>query len=87
MCLLFQKYYQGSDLKNCDLFISFPVHFAENPSKNSKRKSCQKSSTLFFRGVINGKAAALPALPKFLDTLTLSHSGWQIMPNHWFCLT
>ena len=27
------------------------------------------------RGVINGKAGKAPALPKFSDMLTLSHSG------------
>ena len=36
MCLLFQKYYQGSDVKNCDLFISFPFHFAEIHLKIAK---------------------------------------------------
>ena len=29
VCYFRNKYYQGSDLKNCDLFISFPVHFAK----------------------------------------------------------
>ena len=38
------------------------------------------------RGVINGKAGEAAALPKFLDTLTLSHPGGQIMPTHWLCL-
>ena len=42
---------------------------------------------LKFRGVINGKAGKTAALPKFSDTLTLSHSGGQITTTHWFCLT
>ena len=48
-----------------------------------------KSEYYYNRGVINGKAGKAAALPKFLDTLTLSQSGGegQIMPNYLLCLT
>ena len=42
------------------------------------------------RGVINGKAGKVAALPKLSDMLTLSQpgkgGGQTIMPTHWLCL-
>ena len=45
-----------------------------------------KISLIVFRGVINGKAGKVAALPKFSGILTLSQSGGRLCPTIGFAL-